>query len=171
MTITAMNAPQRSDTLLYVSAVLLLATFNVTAALNKAPPIRLPAIAGEIDLSRLEGKVGYLDFWASWCDPCRDSFPWMAELKEKYGNQGLEVVAVNLDKEREKADAFLQAMKVNFIVAFDPDGDSAICYELRGMPGSFLIGRDGNIRASHMGFRNSDKEKLEKAIKTLLEQQ
>ena len=161
----------RAPSLLSVSLILLLVTFNVSAAKHKAPPIHLPAIAGEIDLSRLEGKVVYLDFWASWCDPCRKSFPWMAELKDKYGNHGLEVVAVNLDKEREKAEAFLQAMRVNFIVAFDPDGDSAISYELRGMPGSFLIGRDGNIHASHTGFRDSDKEKLETAIKILLKQQ
>lgn len=157
--------------LLTVYLTLLLTSVNVSAAINKAPPLQLPAINGEIDLAQLKGRVIYLDFWASWCDPCRESFPWMASLKEKYGNQGLEVVAVNLDKEREKADAFLKNMNVNFVVAFDPSGDSASKYELRGMPGSYLIGRDGNIHASHLGFRDSDKEKLEAAIKILLLQQ
>ncbi len=156
--------------LISFALMLLLSAGNVCAAVAKAPPLQLPAIEGDVDLARLQGKVVYLDFWASWCDPCRDSFPWMAALKDKYGSQGLEVVAVNLDKEREKADAFLKHMNVNFIVAFDPSGDSASEYELRGMPGSYLIGRDGNIHASHIGFRDSDKQNLETAIKRLLQQ-
>jgi len=157
--------------LLLVSLWLSLAPITAFAAANKAPAIHLPAIEGEVDLARLEGKVVYLDFWASWCDPCRDSFPWMAEMKQKYGSDGLEVVAVNLDKERELADKFLDTMKVNFIVAFDASGESAEKYKLRGMPGSYLIGRDGSIQASHLGFNDKDKAKLEAAIKVLLQQQ
>jgi cytochrome c biogenesis protein CcmG/thiol:disulfide interchange protein DsbE len=155
---------------LLISVALLLATTSGFAAVNKAPALRLPAVEGEVDLSILEGKVIYLDFWASWCEPCRESFPWMAAMKEKYGSQGFEVVAINLDKERKLADQFLQAMDVNFIVAFDAAGESASKYELRGMPGSYLIDRDGNIHASHLGFRDKDKAKLEMAIQKLLQQ-
>lgn len=136
-----------------------------------APAIHLPAIEAEVDLARLEGKVVYLDFWASWCDPCRDSFPWMAEMKERYGSDGLEVVAVNLEKERALADKFLDNLNVNFVVAFDASGESAEKYKLRGMPGSYLIGRDGSIQASHPGFNNKDKAKLGAAVKVLLQQQ
>lgn len=150
---------------------LILPTISGIAAVSKAPALHLPAIEGEVDLSKLEGKVVYLDFWASWCDPCRDSFPWMAELKDKYAAQGLEIVAVNLDKDRATAEKFLHNMKVNFIVAFDTSGDTAAQYKLRGMPGSYLIGRDGNIHASHLGFRDKDKQKLEAAIEKLLQQQ
>lgn len=150
---------------------LLMASISSAADASKAPAIHLPAIEGEMDLAQLEGKVVYLDFWASWCDPCRDSFPWMAEMKEKYGAQGLEVVAVNLDKERVLADSFLKTMKVNFVVAFDASGESAEKYGLRGMPGSYLIGRDGSIQASHLGFNDKDKAKLEAAIRVLLQQQ
>jgi len=154
-----------------VSLCLFLASASGFADISKAPAIHLPAIDGEVDLAQLEGKVIYLDFWASWCDPCRDSFPWMAEMKEKYGARGLEVVAVNLDKERVLADKFLKNMTVNFVVAFDASGDSAAKYGLRGMPGSYLIGRGGNIQASHLGFTDKDKTKLEAAIKVLLQQQ
>jgi len=150
---------------------LLLMSISSAADVSKAPAINLPAIEGEVDLVQLQGKVVYLDFWASWCDPCRESFPWMAEMKEKYGAQGLEVIAVNLDKERALADKFLNKMKVNFVVAFDASGESAEKYGLRGMPGSYLIGRDGNIQASHLGFNDKDKAKLEAAIKVLLQQQ
>jgi thiol-disulfide isomerase/thioredoxin len=156
-------------TLLFSIAMLLAAT-SVFAAVNKAPALQLPALEGEVDVSMLEGRVVYLDFWASWCEPCRESFPWMAAMKEKYGGQGFEVVAVNLDKERKLADQFLQVMDVNFIVAFDAAGESATRYELRGMPGSYLIGRDGNIHASHLGFRDKDKANLETAIQQLLQQ-
>jgi len=157
--------------MLLVSLCLTLATITGSADVGKAPEIHLPVIDGEVDLAKLEGKVVYLDFWASWCDPCRDSFPWMAEMKEKYGTQGLEIVAVNLDKERALADKFLNNLNVNFVVAFDASGDSAEKYGLRGMPGSYLIGRDGNIQASHLGFTDKDKAKLEAAIKVLLQQQ
>ena len=92
-------------------------------------------------------------------------------MKEKYGAQGLEIVAVNLDKERALADKFLKDMNVNFVVAFDASGESAQKYDLRGMPGSYLIGRDGIIQASHLGFTDKDKTKLEAAIKVLLQQQ
>lgn len=153
-----------------LSIAVLMATTSGFAAINKAPALQLPALEGEVDLSMLEGKVVYLDFWASWCEPCRESFPWMAAMKEKYGSQGFEVIAINLDKERKLADQFLQVMDVNFIVAFDATGESATRYGLRGMPGSYLIGKDGNIHASHLGFRDKDKSKLETAIQKLLRQ-
>ena len=158
-------------TVLAVFLWLSLAAITAVAAAKQAPPLELPAIDGNVNLAQFKGKVVYLDFWASWCDPCRESFPWMAEMKEKYGVQGLEVVAVNLDKERALADKFLDKMKVNFVVAFDASGESAEQYGLRGMPGSYLIGRDGNIQASHLGFNDKDKVKLEAAIKVLLLQQ
>ena len=157
--------------LFLVSLCLVLSGTTGFAAANRAPDFQLPAIEGEANLARLAGKVIYLDFWASWCDPCRHSFPWMAAMKDKYGDDGLEVVAVNLDKDRAQADKFLQNMKVNFVVAFDESGDSAEKYDLQGMPVSYLIDRDGSIQASHLGFNDTDKDKLEAAIKVLLQPQ
>ena len=156
------------QTLTIILFTLFLLTRNSYAAFNEAPEIDLPGIAGTVQLDNLKGKVVYLDFWASWCQPCKKSFPWMREMKELYADQGFEVLAVNLDKERELADAFLQAADVNFEVAFDETGESASMYKLRGMPSSYLIGRDGKIYASHIGFRENDKSQLEQAIKNLL---
>ena len=141
-----------------------------TAVVTEAPSVHLPAISGDFDLANLRGKVVYLDFWASWCKPCKKSFPWMTEMKEKYVEQGLEVVAINLDKDRSLADTFLKEFNVNFIVAFDGEGDTAERYKLRGMPSSYLIGRDGNLYASHIGFREKDNAKMEEAIQQLLQQ-
>lgn len=140
------------------------------AAVQDAPAIKLPTAEGQVDLASLQGKVVYLDFWASWCKPCKSSFPWMYEMKQTYKDQGLEVLAVNLDKDKSLADEFLRGMDVNFIIAFDDEGDSATAYQLRGMPSSYLIGRDGKLYASHIGFREKDKAKMEEAIKQLLAQ-
>jgi thiol-disulfide isomerase/thioredoxin len=152
---------------LIVLAVSLLGS-NAYADTGEAPDIRLPTVDGAVQLSDLKGKVVYLDFWASWCVPCKKSFPWMDSMQKHYADQGFEVLAVNLDKDRSLADAFLRQKAVSFTVAFDENGDSASSYQLRGMPSSYLIGRDGKVRASHIGFREKDKDKLEQAIKSLL---
>jgi thiol-disulfide isomerase/thioredoxin len=141
---------------------------GTAAAVAEAPKLHLPAIEGELDLASLKGKVVYLDFWASWCQPCQKSFPWMQQMKSAYGAQGFEVVAVNLDTDRELADQFLKAQNVNFVVAFDESGSSAKQYQLKGMPGSYLIGRDGKIYGTHTGFRDADMPLMEGAIKQLL---
>jgi len=155
-------------TITYILLTFVLFTQNCFAEYDQAPEINLPSIDGSVQLSDFKGKVVYLDFWASWCDPCRASFPWMSEMKKKYGSQGLEIIAINLDKERKLADTFLKDMDINFIVAFDPSGESAERFELRGMPGSYLIGKDGSIQATHLGFRDKDKKKLESAVEILL---
>ena len=93
----------------------------------------------------------------------------MSEIKKKYVDQGLEVVAVNLDTDRALADVFLKEFDINFVVAFDSEAVTADEYKLRGMTTSFLIGRDGNLYATHIGFRDKDTAKLEVAIKRLLE--
>jgi len=155
----------------FISAALfalLLISHNSFAAFNQAPDINLPGVNGSVKLAELKGKVVYLDFWASWCEPCKKSFPWLHDIKQRYADKGFEVVAVNLDKDRKLADAFLKEMDVNFVLAFDEDGESASKYKLKGMPSSYLIGRDGKLYASHIGFIEKDKKKLEQAIKELL---
>jgi thiol-disulfide isomerase/thioredoxin len=152
----------------FILFTLLLCHNSYAAAINQAPEINLPGMDGEVDLDNLKGKVVYLDFWASWCKPCVKSFPWMNEIKRSYADQGFEVLAVNLDKDRKLADEFLNKMDVNFMVAFDESGESAAAYKLTGMPSSYLIGRDGKVYASHIGFREKDKKQLDQAIKKLL---
>jgi len=144
---------------------------NSFAAFNEAPEIDLPGVAGKVQLESQKGKVVYIDFWASWCVPCKKSFPWMHDIKQRYADQGFEILAVNLDKDRKLADEFLKEMDVNFLVGFDESGKCASDYKLRGMPSSYLIDRDGKVHASHIGFRESDKAGLEQAIRNLLSKQ
>jgi thiol-disulfide isomerase/thioredoxin len=110
------------------------------------------AKAGGLDLSAYRGKVVYLDFWASWCNPCRQSFPWMNQIQESLAGKGLVVIAVNVDHDREFADQFLRSNFASFKVVYDPDGRIASAYDFKDMPTSILIGRDGRVRYVHSGF-------------------
>ena len=117
-----------------------------------------------VKLSGYKGKVVYLDFWASWCVPCRETFPFMNQLKEKYGKDGLEVIAVNIDTKRPDADKFLSQMPAEFTVLFDPKRVVAKTYELKGMPTTFLIDRSGNIISTHLGFQKDRAGELEAVV-------
>src|SRR5204863_9604836 len=96
-----------------------------------------------------------IDFWASWCIPCKTSFPALDTLYREYQPRGLEVLAVNLDERRRDADTFLAARPHTMPVLFDPKGVSPLAFAVRGMPSSFLIDRAGNIRFTHMGYSES----------------
>lgn len=112
----------------------------------------IPARASDIDLSAYKGKVVYLDFWASWCTPCRVSFPWMNDIQETYERRGLIVIGVNVDHDRDLADEFLQSTPASFKIVYDPNGKIASEYNFKDMPTSVLIGRDGKIHSVHNGF-------------------
>jgi cytochrome c biogenesis protein CcmG/thiol:disulfide interchange protein DsbE len=121
-----------------------------------------------VDLTAYRGKVVYVDFWASWCVPCRQSFPWMNTLHHQYGKDGLVIVAVNMDQVSSDADAFLQKYPADFTVRFDPQGTLAQHFKVRGMPTSALLDRDGKTLLVHEGFREKDRESLEQAIRSAL---
>ncbi len=124
--------------------------------------------AAPLDLGTLRGRVVYLDFWASWCAPCRQSFPWMQTLMTTYAAQGLTIVAVNLDTDRADADKFLRQFKPTFDVRFDPAGELAASYNVKSMPSSVLIDRHGVTRFTHMGFRPVDGALYESQLRELL---
>jgi cytochrome c biogenesis protein CcmG/thiol:disulfide interchange protein DsbE len=124
--------------------------------------------ASRLDLTTLRGHVVYLDFWASWCGPCRESFPWMQTLKNTYEGQGLTIVAVNLDTDRVDAAKFLYQYKPTFDVRFDPRGTLAEFYKVKAMPSSVLIDRHGVTRFTHVGFRPVDGAVYEAQLRELL---
>lgn len=127
-----------------------------------------PQPASAFEMQSYAGRVVYMDFWASWCGPCRQSFPWMEEMQEKYADQGFTVVAVNVDRDSESAEQFLHEVSHNFPIVLDPEGDVARRYELQGMPTSFLISRDGQQIETHTGFRQKDRAELEQRIREAL---
>ncbi len=113
-----------------------------------------PATAsGGLDLSAHEGKVVVVDFWASWCVPCRRSFPWLNDMHARYADQGLVIIGVNLDTDRDDAMAFLAEYPADFHIHFDAGAGLAKDYGVEAMPSSFVIGRDGQVKARHLGFK------------------
>lgn len=128
-----------------------------------------PGNAPAIDLAALQGKVVYVDFWASWCVPCRQSFPWMNAMHHKFGKDGLVILAVNMDQVRGEADAFLKKYPAEFRVEYDPEGVLASKFKVRGMPTSALLGRDGQVLMVHEGFKSKDPAELEQAIQKALQ--
>ncbi len=155
-----------------LTLVLSIAVASPAIALDKgsaAPAFELPGLDGPVKLSSYQGKLVYLDFWASWCGPCRQSFPWMNELQAKYGAQGFQIIGVNLDAKNEDAHKFLAATPAHFILAFDPKGVTPRSYGVKGMPSSVLIGPDGKVIFEHRGFNNADRPELESKIKSALQ--
>lgn len=137
---------------LIAAPVLAKAPANAAKTLPDAPAFTLTGLKGDVALDALKGKTVLVDFWASWCGPCRQSFPWMNDLEKRYGGKGLAIVAVNLDKDREFANNFLAEVPASFTVAFDPSGKTAESYKVKAMPTTFLISPDGKLLATHTGF-------------------
>ncbi len=149
-------------------AALVAGNVHAQAVGQPAPAFDLPGANGNVRLADLKGKVVYVDFWASWCAPCKQSFPWMNEMQAKHGARGLQVVGVTVDRKREDAEKFVAAVPARFAVAFDASGKVAEAYQPKGMPTSFLIGADGVVRAMHVGFKDSDRAELEREIEAAL---
>ena len=123
---------------------------------------------GEFDLARYRGKVVYLDFWASWCKPCRRSFPWMNSLLERYPSERFTVITINLDAESEAMHHFLSKVPADFDIYHDPGGGIAEQFQLQGMPTSYLIDAGGRVVTKHVGFYEKDIEKYQREIEELL---
>jgi len=126
------------------------------------------AAATPLDLSALRGRVVYLDFWASWCGPCRQSFPWMESIQKTYEAQGLTIVAVNVDRDRADAERFLRIFHPGFEIRFDPQGSWAEQFKVSGMPTSVIIDRHGVVRFTHVGFWPAQGETSARQIRELL---
>lgn len=124
---------------------------------------------GQLDLKSLRGQVLYVDFWASWCAPCKKSFPWLNSMQEKYGTKGFKVIGVNVDRDSRLAEKFLEKIPANFDMVFDPQGKLASQYKLVGMPSSYLIDKNGKIQHNHIGFRTNKTDDYEQSIQKLLE--
>ena len=136
--------------------------------------LAISAIAGaapgtdRLDLAQYRGRVVIVDFWASWCKPCRESIPWLNEMRARYAGSGLIVIGVNVDAERDDAERFLREVPIDFEVVFDPLGELAKRFDLQGMPTSLVFDRAGKLIETRLGFRNAMKTQHETSLKNLL---
>jgi len=149
-------------------ALLLCACMGMANAEDEPQETSVPLPVAEFDLAVFQGQVVLVDFWASWCEPCRHSLPWLNEMQVKYQDQGLQVVMVNLDKNYAAAEKMAADISGSIVQFQDPAGELATLYELEGMPSSYLYDRSGNLVSDHVGFHQKDEPKLEQAILTTL---
>jgi thiol-disulfide isomerase/thioredoxin len=126
------------------------------------------ADAPKLDLKSHAGQVVVLDFWASWCKPCRQSIPWLNDMQAKYGSRGLVVIGVNVDMERPLADKFLAQTPARFQIVYDADGKLPQEYAVQGMPASFVFDRTGRLVEKRLGFMVASRDAYEQLlVKTL----
>lgn len=152
------------------SALLLPASVPAVDMGSVVPAFELQGRGEIVKLANYRGKWVYVDFWASWCGPCKQSFPWMNEIQSKYGSKGLQVIGISVDTKAEDARKFLLSNPANFTIAFDESGATPRSYNIKGMPSSVLIGPDGKIIFEHVGFNQAEKAEVESKIKLALKE-
>ncbi|MCK7597809.1 TlpA family protein disulfide reductase [Microbulbifer sp. CAU 1566] len=123
---------------------------------------------GNLKLSEQRGEVIMLNFWASWCGPCREEMPLLSDLHARYEPVGFQVWGVNVDANREDAQAMLKKIPVEFPVLFDAESDVSKLFGVEAMPTSVFIDRDGKVRYVHKGYRSGDEAEYKKIIKELI---
>ncbi len=142
---------------------------NMVHAADAAPDFTLKNRGGgNMRLSEQRGEVVLLNFWASWCGPCRQEMPILNTLHERYAKLGFKVVGINVDKDSNLADKILKDIPVSFPVLLDDTGEVSGTYNVSAMPTSILVDRDGNMRYLHKGYKPGYEQDYETEIKELI---
>ncbi len=156
--------------LLASSLLFLTATVQAIEVNDKAPSCLLSTLKDgqAYDLQNVQGKIIYVDFWASWCPPCAKAFPFLNSMHQDFKNNDLQIIAINLDEEITAAQTFLDKYPANFTLLADPTRQCAKAFDVQAMPSSYLIDRKGNIRYVHLGFRSGEASQIRQRVKQLL---
>ncbi len=152
-----------------LAVALVFGTASAVWAQETPPAEAMSQPAASFDLSKFEDSVVLVDFWASWCVPCRHSLPWLNAMQEKYGELGLKIVTINLDKKPVAAQKMAATLAPGIGQFSDPEGTLAAHYDLEGMPSSYLYDRTGQLITSYVGFLKADGDKHEAEIQAALE--
>lgn len=167
-------AKRMRTTMALIAATLLAVTLEASAlptAGAPAPDFALKNSAGKnLRLSELRGEVVLLNFWATWCGPCRQELPHLDKIHGQYRNAGLTVLAINIDNDRVNAEAMLQKLGVRVPTLYDADKRVSKLYEVDAMPATVIIDRDGRVRYVHRGYRVGFEQKYEQQVRELLRQ-
>jgi len=131
-------------------------------------PAKMNGTTQNIDFNSYKGKVVLIDFWATWCPPCKQSMPFLNALRNELLTQGFEIIAINVDEDKQQALRFLQSYPVDYQVVYDETGECPQRFEVEAMPSSYFVDRKGQIRSIHLGYRSSDQQYIREKITKLL---
>ncbi|MGB5102176.1 MAG: TlpA disulfide reductase family protein [Steroidobacteraceae bacterium] len=149
----------------------LLAATSVASPPQPAPDFALPAREGAaVRLSELKGQVVMINFWATWCGPCRQEMPLLQQLQSKYEPLGFTLLGVNVENDSAAAQAWLKGMPVTFPILFDRENEVAERFGVQGMPSTVFVDRAGNVRHVHRGYKPGDEAKYADVIRSLVKE-
>ena len=160
-------------TRLAVRAVALLAVtlpaFGGLATSGPAPQFQLAARGGKtIDLAQYKGQVVMINFWATWCGPCRQEMPLLESIYKKYNKMGFTLIGVNVEPDTKPVESFLKETPVSFPIAFDTKSEVSKMYEVSGMPSTVIVDRKGKVSVIHHGYKPGDENVYQDAIRKLV---
>lgn len=134
-----------------------------------APAFQLHSAAStDLSLSDLKGQVVLINFWASWCGPCRQEMPILEQLYKKYKSAGFTLLGVNVEPKSADAEGFLKSTPVSFPILFDPDSKVSRLYDVSGMPSTVILDRNGKVRYIHHGYKPGEESEYLDQIRTLV---
>jgi thiol-disulfide isomerase/thioredoxin len=134
-----------------------------------APPFTLSARGGkDVSLAQYQGQVVMINFWASWCGPCRQEMPLLESIYKKYNKLGFTLLGVNVEPDSKAADDWLKATPVSFPILYDKDSKVSKLYEVDGMPSTVIIDRSGKLRVLHRGYKPGDENEYLDSIRALI---
>ena len=152
-----------------LSAMIFMATAAADEVQGKAPDFTLKSASGKnLKLSEYRGEVVLLNFWASWCGPCRQEMPYLEQLQDRYASYGFTVMGVNVEEDSSKARKMLKDVSVTFPILFDTSNSVSKAYKVAAMPTTVIIDRDGNMRYLHKGYKAGDEATYKQWIKKLI---
>jgi peroxiredoxin len=152
-----------------LAGLLMLLAMTVSAGVAQAPDFTLKSDSGaNLKLSELRGEVVLINFWASWCGPCRQEMPILSELHDKFKDMGFTVLGVNVEENSAEARRLLKDMPVSFPVLFDNNSTVSKQYDVVAMPSTVLVDRDGNMRYLHKGYKPGEEDIYLEKVRSLI---
>ncbi len=134
-----------------------------------APDFTLDSRTGKpVSLAQYKGQVVMLNFWASWCGPCKQEMPLLEDIQKKYGKLGFTLIGVNVEPDSKAANAVLEKIPVSFPVVYDTESKVSKAYDVSGMPASVFIDRKGQVRLLHRGYKPGDENEYMNQIRALI---